>query len=140
MGTHLQSLKSNLQKMLANRSLRALQFSARRQLSSNLIGGRRALPFRNVGPQMFVENPMFKKFVSPLYWNNKSISVVIRCTVLASTVPVNFVMWQILMQEDAINSMLGEWAQTMNLTTGCVSLPISMAYTAVALNIFCWSF
>merc|ERR1739848_621541 len=125
--------------MLAATSTRALQFSVRRQLTSNATGGFRRTCWRNRGPQHFNENPLFKKFISPLYYADKHVPVSIRMMVLGSTIPVNFIMWRILMEEDAINSFLGDWAQALNLTTGCVSLPISIVYTTLAVNVFCWT-
>lgn len=92
---------------------RALAFTARRSLNSGHTAGKYAKHF-NAGPYFLRTNPLWKMTVGRVL-PGKSISHTLKSAILLSLVPQTAVYYAILMEEDAINKLLG--TELLSLTT-----------------------
>ena len=113
---------------------RALQFSARRALNSNHSGGKLASHMNN-GPYFLRTNPVWQCTLGKVM-PGKSIPHTLKTAILLSLVPQTAIYYTILMEEDAINKMLG--TEAINLTTECKKR--SNFFVANSKNTFFYNF
>merc|ERR1711953_619593 len=126
---------NNFSSLFTNMFSRALQFTARRTLSSNHCGGKYAKHFNN-GPYFLRTNPVWQCTLGRVM-PGKSIPHSIKTAILLSLIPQTAVYYAILMEEDAINKFLG--TEALSLTTGCFSIGVGMfAWFFCAMAGFAW--